>query len=105
MKVEVFAPPDAAPAAARVAHSVLSDSLGDATARVRSGGALLTATLFYNDHLEVAQKLLELIRRAREVGLALSYVERDETDPLDAGAPLDEAVLSEVLNESLTQYR
>lgn len=104
-EVEVYAPPDAARAAARIAHSVLSDSLGDATARVVSGRALLTATLFYNDHLEVAHKLLEVIRRASEEGLTLSYLERDETDPLDTGTPLDEAVLSEVLRESLTQYR
>jgi hypothetical protein len=105
VKIEVYAPPDAARPAARIAHSVLSESLGDATARVVSGRALLTATLFYNDHLEVAHKLLELIRQASEAGVRLKYVERNDTDPLDAGTLLDEAVLSEVLHESLTQYR
>jgi hypothetical protein len=49
--------------------------------------------------------VLELIRQGNEAGVSLRCIERDENNPADVGDPLDLAVLSRLLRESLEQYR
>lgn len=105
MKVDLYAPRESARVVARIAHLVLGESLGEIASRVASGAAFLSVTFFHNDHLEEARKVLELIRQANEAGVSLRCIERDENNPADVGDPLDLAVLSRLLRESLDQYR